>query len=151
MRKGFTRISAFICTLCLCFGMIGTVGAADIESEQDSRASDYLTYYDAWATTGAKGEVIISFDIGATRKVGFVGATNIIVQEKRGSSWYGVSTHFGSESNGLLITNADSHYGNIAYSGTSGKEYRASVTIYGGNDLTSGDYRTIITNTVTAK
>lgn len=152
MKKLLTHFFVLICTFSLCTSMIGAAGAVNdnINTVTPNRASDYLTYYDAWASTGAKREVIISCDVIATGYMDLIGSTYIVVQEKNGSSWTGVATYFGSVANGLLAADTDEHAGNITYVGTSGKQYRARVTVYAG-DSTGDDSRTVITNTITAR
>lgn len=113
-------------------------------------ASDYLTYYSAYALTESGGKVIIEFEVDGTGRMDLVGSSYIVVQEKSGSTWKGISTYFGSVSNGMLDDSAYSHIGSITYTGTPGKEYRALVTVYA-KDSTGDDSRTLTTNIVTAR
>ncbi|MEA4955805.1 hypothetical protein SDC9_51422 [bioreactor metagenome] len=149
MKKRLVHFFTLVCTFVLCIGLIGTAAATHITATPN-RASDYLEYYNAWANTGAKREVIISFDVNATGVMDLVGANCIVVQEKNGSSWAGVATYYGSVSNGMLAADADAFTGNITYMGTAGKDYRALVTVYAGNS-TGDDSRTVTTNTVRAR
>lgn len=113
-------------------------------------ASHYLDYYSATADTGKSGNVIVNFDVNATRVMDSVGASYIVVQEYSNGTWKGVGSYFGSTSNGMLASNTNSTVGSITYTGTSGKQYRALVTVYAGKSAGS-DSRTVTTNTVTAK
>lgn len=150
MKKRLTYFFVLICLFSLCSGMIGTANAVNISVDTPSRASDYLSFYDAWASTGARREVIISFDVLATDYMDLVGSTYIVVQEKNGSNWTGVASYFGSVANGILASDTDAHAGSITYIGTSGHQYRARVTVYA-EDSRGNDSRTVTTNTVTAR
>lgn len=152
MKKRLTNILSLICVLALCSGMIGTACARDM-GEAALRSSYYIDYYSAWASTGTKREVVISFDVSATNYMELVGANYIVVQEKSGSDWKGVATYWGSTSNGMMASNVNTYAGSITYNGTSGKQYRAVITVYAGdaeNDAL-GDYRTKTTTVVTAQ
>lgn len=150
MKKCLKNLFLLICMFSLFAGTVGTASATNISVAAQNRASDYLDSYEAWTSSGAKREVIISFNVYATDYMDFIGSTYIVVQEKNGSSWDTVMTRFGSVANGLLEEDTDEHAGNISYMGTSGKEYRALVTIYAENNK-GNDSRTIITNSVTAQ
>lgn len=150
MKKCLTHFFVMICVFSLSASMIGTATATNASGYTLSRASDYFDAYDVWASTGTKREVIISFDVLATDYMALIGSTCIVVQEKNGSNGTGVATYFGSVANGILASNRDAHAGNITYVGTSGKQYRALVTVYAENS-SGDDSRTIVTNSVTAK
>lgn len=143
MKTQLRHILGLVCTFILCAGLTVPAGAAIM-------ASDYLTYYSAYALTESGGKVIIEFEVDGTGRMDLVGSSYIVVQEKSGSTWKGISTYFGSVSNGMLDDSAYSHIGSITYTGTPGKEYRALVTVYA-KDSTGDDSRTLTTNIVTAR
>ncbi len=146
MRKkiGIRTLAVFM-VLLLSGGMIGSAYAA----VGSINASYYLDDYAATADTGTSGEVVISFDVNATRVMDSVGASYIVIQENNSGVWKGVASYFGSTANGMLAADTDSHMGSIAYVGTLGKQYRALVTVYAGNS-TGSDSRTVTTDSVTA-
>lgn len=150
MKIQLKHFFALVCTLVLCAGLTVPAWAADTEEIAPRRASDYLTYYAAYALTAPNGGVVIEFEVEGTGRMDLVGASYIVVQEKVGTKWIGVSTYLGSTSNGMLSGNDYSHIGSITYQGTPGKEYRALATVYAENS-SGDDSRTIITNSVTAK
>lgn len=144
-KKIINKTFTMIIVLSLFLGLIGSASAATITPN----ASDYLSYYSAEATTDRNSKIIISFDVNATRFMNFVGASYIVVQENSNGSWKGVASYFGSSTVGMLATDTYSHTGSISHKGTTGKQYRALVTIYAGNE-SGEDSRTVMTNTVTA-
>ena len=150
MRTRLKNFASLICALFVCAGITITAGATSIDDYAVNRASDYLNYYSAYALASSNGTVIIEFEVDGAGRMDLVGSSYVIVQEKSGSNWVGVSTYWGSSSNGMLGENTVSHIGKVTYSGTRGKEYRAIVTVYAENS-TGDDSRTIITNSVTAK
>lgn len=151
MKKYVTRIAALI----LIFGLsIGTtVSAYAVNSSGGDisvQASDYISSYAAWASAGSGGKVYIYYDIDATGDVARLGAKLIVVQVLDAGVWTNVKTVTGTLSNGMLISNDNSHTGGIVYQGTAGKSYRAVVTVYAG-PTSGGDSRIVTTNSVTAK
>jgi hypothetical protein len=113
------------------------------------RASLYLDDYSAWAAATGGGQVRIDFDVTAVSLANSVGATQIVVQRKNGSSWTNVQTFNSSSTSGMLASNTLSHCGCVTYSGASGSEYRAVVTVYA--KIGSGsDSKTVTTGSVTA-
>lgn len=150
MKTRFKHIFGLVCTFILCAGLTVPAGAVNIKDVISARSSDFLTYYAAYALTASDGEVIIEFEVQGTGRMDLVGASYIVIQEKSGGTWKGISTYFGSVSNGMLGDNAYLYVGSISYKGTPGKEYRALATVYAENS-TGDDSRTIITNSVTAK
>lgn len=144
------RFASLICALFVCVWTVVTAGAVSIDGYATTRASDYLNYYSAYALASSNGKVIIEFEVDGAGRMDLVGSNYIVVQEKSGSKWLGVSTYWGSSLNEMLGENTVSHIGKITYVGTVGREYRALVTVYA-KDSTGDDSRTIITNSVTAK
>ena len=63
------------------------------------KASYYLSFYSATADTGKSGNVIVNFNVNATRVMDSVGASYIVVQEYSNGTWKGVGSYFGSTSN----------------------------------------------------
>jgi hypothetical protein len=150
MKTQMKHIITLFCIFVLCAGLTVPAGATNINDIISIQSSDFLTYYAAYALSRSGGEVIIEFEVDGTGRMDLVGSSYIVIQEKSGSTWKGVSTYFGSVSNGMLDDNAFSHIGSITYAGTLGKEYRALVTIYAEGSA-GDDSRTVTTNTVTAR
>lgn len=151
MKKYVTRIAALFLAFGLSLGMTIPAYAADSSGGDVSpQASDYISSYAAWAGAGSGGKVYIYYDIDATGYVARVGAKLIVVQVLDAGVWTNVKTITGTTSNGMLLSNAAAHTGNIVYQGTAGKSYRAVVTVYAG-PTSGGDSRIVTTNSVTAK
>ncbi|NLV23088.1 MAG: hypothetical protein GXY49_14100 [Syntrophomonadaceae bacterium] len=140
------RALAVLMALSLFTGMMGSASAIDVSP----KASDYLTYYWASAYTGTNSSVIIYFDVDATGYMDLVGASYIVIQRNDSGVWKNVAAYLGSTSNGMLAANTYSHVGSFTYNGTSGKQYRALVTVYA-CDAYGSDSRTVTTNSITAQ
>lgn len=150
MKVRVNHISALLCAFALSIGLFIPAGAINMDHVVTPQASDQLAYYAAYAVTSSGGKVIIEFEVDGTRRMDLVGASYIVVQEKTGGKWMGVSTYFGSVANGMLGDNTFSHMGSITYKGTVGKEYRALVTVYAENSI-GDDSRIVTTNSVIAQ
>ena len=136
-------------TVVLSVGMVIPASAAAPSDEGLSpQASIYLESYTAWAVRSSSNEIYVYYDVSATRTISCLGAKLIVIQMKEGNSWSTVKTYTGTTSNGMLTRNDISHTGDIVYQGSSGNQYRAVVTIFGGSSTTNGDSRIVTTNTV---
>ena len=146
------RFTSFLVVCVLIVGISSgmSVLAADIEQPVDTviciepHASDFLASYAAWTSRAANGSLRIEFAVNATRQFQTVGAMQITIQARNGNSWSNVSTHFATNTNGMRGSNTSAHGGSITHAGTSGREYRALVTVFAGN--VTGDQRVITTN-----
>lgn len=138
MKKTISFVVALVMLCSVCFAAV-------------PRASEYISSGNAASTaTAVKGEIEITYDVTGRGRMTKIGASKIIVQEKNGGSWETVKTFWGSVSNGMLDENTTSHAGSVTYTGTSGKQYRAIVTVYAENSGGS-DSRTVTTAAVSAK
>ncbi|NCB25339.1 MAG: hypothetical protein EOM62_07695 [Bacteroidia bacterium] len=147
MRKKLgIKMLSVIMVLLLSGGMIGSAYAASYSIQ----ASDYLDSYGAWSDNGTGSQIEICYDVNGTNYMDIIGVSYLVVQEYNSGSWTTVASTFGTTANGLLAADTFSHTGSIIYpGGTSGKQYRARVTVYAELDGGS-DSRTVTTNTVTA-
>lgn len=149
MHTKFFRMIAVICMITAIFSISVFASAAPpSEEELSPHASAYLTDYTAWAVRSSSNQVYVYFDVTGTKTIGCLGAKLIVIEMKDGSKWTPVKTYTGTTSNGMLKLNATAHGGDIMYQGTSGTQYRAVVTIFGGSSTTNGDSRIVTTNTV---
>ena len=112
------------------------------------QASAYLATYTAWAVRSSSNQVFVYYDVTGAGTVGCLGAKLIVVQMKDAGTWKTVRTYTGTTSNGMLSLNDNDHGGDVMYQGTSGNQYRAVVTIFGGSSTSNGDSRIVTTNTV---
>lgn len=138
-----------VCTLTLLSSVSICVSAATpSDDELSPQASVYLNQYTAWAVRSSNNEIYVYYDVSATKTIGCLGAKLIVVQMKDASTWRTVCTYTGTVANGMLSLNDASHNGAIMHQGTSGTQYRAVVTIFGGSSTSNGDSRIVTTNTV---
>ena len=143
------RIISLLCILALFSGtIISSSAALPPDEELSPQASAYLTSYTAWAVRSSSHQVFVYYDVTGNGTVGCLGAKLIVVQMKDGSTWRPVKTYSGTTSNGMLVLNSGDHGSEIVYQGTSGNQYRAVVTIFGGSSTTNGDSRIVTTNIV---
>ena len=77
------------------------------------------------------------------------GMDEIEIQCLSSGKWQTVDTIPGTMRNRMLKSNASSYYGSYEYDGSSGKTYRAIVTVYVKNGGSS-DSASITTNSVAA-
>lgn len=149
MKKVLSFVLAIALAISLCVCAVEATPLMD-ESIAPMRASDYFSSYSVSATGGVEGDVAISISIRPKRTMDSIGATKIVIQEKDGNRWQEVYTKTGSNYNGLLDSDSSSFRGSYTYSGTSGKTYRAIVTLYA-EDAFGNDSKTVTTNSVVAK
>ena len=142
------RFISLFCSLCILLGTMAPVFAATPEDEISPQASVYLGTYTAWAVRSSSHQIYVYYDVTANRTIGCLGAKLIVVQMKDAGTWKTVKTYTGTTSNGMLVLNRGAHGSEIVYQGTSGTQYRAVVTIFGGSSTTNGDSRIVTTNTV---
>lgn len=149
MKNKLFRITALICVLCTLMGAMLSASAAAIENEElNPQASVYLTAYTAWAVRSSSDEIYVYYDVSATRTIGCLGAKLIVIEMKDGGDWTPIKTYTGTVSNGMLMLNDYTYTNAVTYQGTSGTQYRAVVTIFGGSSTTNGDSRIVTTNEV---
>ena len=148
MKKIIFRLVGILCVACILFGTTISASAAVPEDELSPQASYYLSAYTAWAVRSSSDQVYVYYDVTGCGTIGCLGAKLIVVEMKDGGSWTPVKTYTGTTSNGMLSLNDNDHGGVKIYQGTSGTQYRAVVTIFGGSSTTNGDSRIVTTNTV---
>ena len=148
MKSRIRFVSLLCCVVFLFSTMTPAFAAVVNEDEISPQASIYLGTYTAWAVRSSSNQVYVYYDVTANGTIGCLGAKLIVVQMKDAGTWRTVKTYTGTTSNGMLVRNDFTHGGDIVYQGSSGNQYRAVVTIFGGSSTTSGDSRIVTTNTV---
>jgi hypothetical protein len=103
-----------------------------------SLISSYSTNLTANGTT-----LTVEIDVVGTQVCDTIGASQVIIQKKVNGGW-----QFEANLGSSFSYNSDSHLGYLYYTGTSGCEYRAVVTIYACKGNTS-DSKTSTTSPVT--
>lgn len=136
------RILPLFTALVLLFTVSATAAAVEM------RSSPTLAIYSAIITKGAagSGKIIISYDVRANTEAKEVGVESIEIYKSNGTY---VTTITGTTRNGLIATNTERHRSSYTYTGTSGTEYYAVVTVTAtiGSKTDSKEYTT---NTETA-
>ena len=149
MKNKTIRLIGLLCSLILlASASLSAYAAVPSEEEISPHASAYLTAYTAWAVRSSSNQVYVYYDVTGAGTVGCLGAKLIVIEMKDGNKWTAVKTYTGTTSNGMLVLNDSAHMSDVVYQGTSGTQYRAVVTIFGGSSTTNGDSRIVTTNTV---
>lgn len=131
----FIKVIAFMLALAL----IIPVGASATTIE--SRASLYLSNYNAYVYLPGNGEVRVYFNAEGTDDMDELGALCIEIHESiDGINWQWVDTFNFYSTPGMLSYNDDYHSGYVSYNGVVGRYYKAYVCIWGGKDG-AGDTR----------
>ena len=113
------------------------------------RTSEYFDGMEVWAESYGSGSIRIYADIKAMGQMSRIGMNEIEIQCLSSGKWRTVDTISGTTRNGMLTSNARSYYGSYIYDGSSGKTYRAIVTVYAQNKNGS-DSVSVTTNSVAA-
>ena len=120
-------------------------------TNENDRASLYITRYSGYVNADGKGKVSVWFDITGTGKMDEIGAVTVLLYERNNasSSWTLARTYGYSSNPGMLAYNKNFHGSNVPYSGVAGRQYYAEVHFWAGKNG-GGDARMIITGIVTA-
>lgn len=113
------------------------------------RSSEYFRGYRVWTSSNGNGMIEICADIKATGQMTRIGMDEIEIQCLSSGKWRTVDTISGTTRNGMLESNTSSYSGFYEYDGSSGKTYRAIVTVYAKNGSGS-DSVPMTTNSVVA-
>lgn len=133
MKKFLSRSFAIFLLLALCCSLCVSASATVY-------SSDYLNRYSGSVSAQGNGIIKISFSVAGMQKLAELGASEIVVQKKVGSSWIEVETYTKDDYPELSTTNAAMYSNYVLYEGVAGTEYRAEITIFGNTD-----YRTFTT------
>ena len=120
----------------------------------ESRASAYLTSYNAYPYAAGGGEVQIWFTVTADKYMADIGALSIIVYECSTNSsniddWNRVDSFTNGNTPSILGHDKYIYQSHVSYGGIEGMWYKAYVCIYAG-DGTNGDTRYLWTGAVQA-
>ena len=139
MKRFLTCFFSFLLTAAL---FCGFANAAD------TRASYYLSSYDAFLYTGdSSGELILDFSVAVTRACTSYGISKVRLYTEDGDL---VKTITGTKTNGLLTGSGRTYLSEYEISATAGESYYAVVTFYA-SDANGSDSKTYTTNVAMAK
>lgn len=135
MKKN--KILAFVFLLMFTFSLTVPAYAAVKESHQ-------ISSYSIDALPASNSRIAVEFSVVANYQMTKIGAESIVIYENEGTYWQYVKTFTQSDS-GMTRNNAFNYGNTVYYSGTPGKEYRVSVTIFaedssGGSDSRSESF-----------
>ena len=100
----------------------------------NTRASNYLSSYNAYTYSAGRGNIEVWFNVVGTGTMDELGTLTIILREsKDGITWKTVETFRYFDYTDMLSYNDAFHSSHVSYSGTAGRYYMASVTFWGGN------------------
>lgn len=105
----------------------------------ESRASYYLSSYNAYVYAAGNSLIQVYFDADGTGYMDELGALSIEIFECSTNSsdisdWTWKETFKHDSTPGMLSYNDDYHSGHVDYYGTAGKYYKAYVCIWGGKN-----------------
>lgn len=136
------RIMASVLLMGMILSCSAVASAAEI---QPFRESPTLSSYNVWLFSGSeKGEIIVSFDVSASRWADSIGVELIRFYTEDGEL---VDTVYGSTSNGLIRNDYGIHGGDFDYTLPSRESYYAEVVVFAEYKGVY-DSRTRTTNTV---
>lgn len=137
-----TSIIIRLMAVIMAFVMAIPMGASAVTPETaQTRASDYLTSYNAYVYLPGGGTVRVYFNVSGTDYMDEIGALFIELYESGdGTNWECVETFNHYSTSGMLSYNDDYHSGYVSYNGTAGNYYKAYVCIWAGKNG-SGDSR----------
>lgn len=114
----------------------------------DTRASYYLSSYDAFLYTGdSSGELTLDFSVAVARACTSYGISKVRLYTEDGDF---VKTITGTKANGLLTSSGRLYLHEYDISATPGERYYAIVTIYAA-DADGSDSRVYTTDVAMAK
>lgn len=133
--------------LILTFALVLPIGAnAAMVAPIQPRASYYLDSYSAYIYPAGDGKIQVWFTVTGTDTMEDIGCLTIQIYESSdNSNWSWVKAFNYTNHEGMMATNKWYHSGHVDYQGTTGKYYRAYVTIYAGENG-DGDSRYFYTS-----
>ena len=133
------RFSRMVCLL-LAVVMILAIPVAAMENE-NTRASSFFMSSDVYLyqTTSTKFEAW--FEVTALGGMDELGSSEIKIQESSdGENWTTVKTCTPTNYSNLIRENTSVHASYVSYTGTTGKYYRAKITLYAKNSTGIGEW-----------
>ena len=147
----YTKHKRLIQIIALLLIVAFIVPSTTLASENQTRASDYLSSYNTYIYPAALGKVQVWFTVTGINYMDEIGTLRIQLYESTdGENWTWVKTFKHTTSTGMLGYDKVYHSGHVEYSGTIGRYYKAYVCIWAGKDG-DGDTRYMWTQPKKAK
>ena len=134
--KRFSRIACML----LAVVMVLSVPAAAMENE-NSRASNFFLSSDVYLYQTSSTKFQAWFEVTALDGMDKLGASEIKIQESSDNvNWTTVKTCTSANYSNLIRENTGVHASYVSYTGTTGKYYRAKITLYAENSSGFGEW-----------
>ena len=131
------RVSRML-SLLLAVVMVLAIPAAATENE-NARASSFFGSSDVYLYQTSSTKFQAWFEVSALGIMDKVGASEIKIQESSdGENWTTVKTCTMANYSNLICENTGAHASYVSYTGTTGKYYRAKITLYAENSTGTG-------------
>lgn len=126
--------------------LLAITSLSAVASAAESRASDYLSIYDATLAQGStSGGIVVNYYVNSSKPgVTQIGVSKIEIYTSSGTK---VKTVYGTVANGLIANTNMVHAGSYPITCSPNTEYYAKVTVMGKNSQGS-DSRVITTNSI---
>ena len=139
MKKRFGNFVLLV----LALSFLLSVSALAADTRASAQISDY--YMDAYAYGG--GQIAIEFSVACNGRMSRLGALEIAIYEKSGTSWLPKHTYT-EYSAGMAISNSAEYSNTIYYDGTVGRTYKVEVTVFArnseGEDMRFREFTSIV-------
>lgn len=133
------RVSRLICML-LAAAMLLAMPAAAAENAEP-RASSFFGSSDVYLYQTSSTKFEAWFEVTALGIMDKLGASEIKIQESTDNeNWTTVKTCTMSGYSNMICNNTGSHASYVTYTGTTGRYYRAKITLYAENSTGTGTW-----------
>jgi len=137
--KKLVRFCSLILTLSFVLSIVASAAV--------TRASPFISDYEINAKACGGGQIAIDFSVFGNARMSRIGALEIIVYQKSGSSW-NIKHTYDEYDTGMAVSNAPEYGNTIYYDGTVGATYMVEVTIFArnsaGEDTRSQTFSSIV-------
>lgn len=110
--------------------MLASAALASENSQSVARASDYLSLYTVSLNAMGDGEMEVDFYVLGKRMMDEIGVTKIRIEKKVSGVWKYDRTLYEEDYADMMIEDSRNHKSSVAFTGTPGVEYRATITAY---------------------
>lgn len=132
------RVSRIICMLLVAVLLLSIPAVAAENAEP--RASSFFGSTDVYLYKTSSTQFQAWFEVSALGGMEKLGASEIKIQESSdGENWTTVKTCTMANYSNLICENTGFHASYVSYTGTTGKYYRAKITLYAENSTGVGE------------
>ena len=132
------HVSRIICMLLVAVLLLSIPAAAAENAEP--RASSFFMSTDVYLYQTSSTQFQAWFEVSALGGMEKLGASEIKIQESSdGQNWTTVKTCTMANYSNLICENTGFHASYVSYTGTTGKYYRAKITLYAENSTGVGE------------